>query len=270
MFKKKNNFFPYFIIIIIIALPIILGIIKYSETADNAITTEVNTQTTVYDHNSIINNFANENNLQRDDWSDDLITAFKKNPEIEEFVLYYPLKKDIEHKVDLSEYANSEKVPLLLQWDERWGYNQYAGELMGLSGCGPTCLSMVSIYLLNDATYTPDYIAEFAEENGYCTYKNGSEWTLISEGGEVLGLNITEIPLDENTIIQNLKNGNPIICAMGPGNFTSTGHFIVMTAYEDGKIKVNDPYSKLRSEKLWELSDITNQIRNLWVCKAKQ
>ena len=57
---------------------------------------------------------------------------------------------------------------------------KYAGELMGLSGCGPTCLSMVCVYLLNDDTYTPEYVAEFAERNGYSV--PGSSWRLISEG----------------------------------------------------------------------------------------
>lgn len=203
----------------------------------------------------------------KDVWPDELIELLEKNPETKDFVLNYPLKKDKDFEIDLSEYKNSEKVPLFMQWDERWGYNQYAGELMGLSGCGPTCLSMVSIYLLNDVRYTPEYIAEFAENNGYSVSGNGSAWSLISEGGKELGLDVIEIPLDEDRIINNLEIGNPIICIMGPGDFTTTGHFIVMTEYVDGKIKVNDPNSKLRSEKLWNLSDIKYQIRNLWVCR---
>ena len=43
---------------------------------------------------------------------------------------------------------------------------------------------------------------------------------------------------------------------------------IVMTEYVDGKIKVNDPNSKARSDKLWNLSDIKSQIHNLWVCRV--
>ena len=97
---------------------------------------------------------------------------------------------------------------------------------------------------------------------------NGSSWTLISVGGKQLGLDVVEIPLDENRIIRNLEVGNPIICVMGPGDFTSTGHFIVMTGYIDGKVRINDPNSTIRSEKLWELSEITDQIRNLWVCRV--
>lgn len=217
--------------------------------------------------NPTVRDFAKQNGLSLSEWPEELLDLLEKNPEAQEFVLNYPIRKDLDPEIDLTEYLASNDVPLLLQWDERWGYSQYAGELMGLSGCGPTCLSMVCLYLLDDASYTPEYIAEFATENGYSVSGNGSSWTLISEGGEKLGLDVTEIPLDENRIIRNLEVGNPIICVMGPGFFTSTGHFIVMTEYEDGYVKVNDPNSPNRSEQTWKLTEVMEQIRNLWVCR---
>ena len=139
---------------------------------------------------------------------------------------------------------------------------------MGLSGCGPTCLSMVSIYLLNDTSLSPEYIGNFSEENGYCVSRKGSTWTLISEGGEKLGLDVTEIAYSEEFIKISLQSGSPIICIMGPGHFTSSGHFIVLTEYDDGYVKVNDPNSISRSEKWWKLSDIEDEILNLWLCEA--
>lgn len=217
--------------------------------------------------NPTVRDFAKQNGLSLSEWPEELLDLLEKNPEAQDFVLNYPIKKDLNPEIDLTEYLDTNDVPLLLQWDERWGYSQYAGELMGLSGCGPTCLSMVCLYLLDDASYTPEYIAEFATENGYSVSGNGSSWTLISEGGEKLGLDVTEIPLDENRIIRNLEVGNPIICVMGPGFFTSTGHFIVMTEYEDGYVKVNDPNSPNRSEQTWKLTEVMEQIRNLWVCR---
>ena len=217
--------------------------------------------------NPTVRDFAKQNGLSQSEWPEELLDLLEKNPEAQDFVLNYPIKKDLNPEIDLTEYLDTNDVPLLLQWDERWGYSQYAGELMGLSGCGPTCLSMVCLYLLDDASYTPEYIAEFATENGYSVSGNGSSWTLISEGGEKLGLDVTEIPLDENRIIRNLEVGNPIICVMGPGFFTSTGHFIVMTEYEDGYVKVNDPNSPNRSEQTWKLTEVMEQIRNLWVCR---
>lgn len=220
-----------------------------------------------YNMNPMILKFAIQNELSITEWPDELIELLERNPDTKDYVLNYPLKKDLRQEIDLSEYEDCESVPNLYQWDERWGYNWYAGELMGLSGCGPTCLSMVCIYLLNDTTYNPKYIADFAEMNGYSVSGNGSSWDLISSGGEALGLDVIEIPLNENRIIRNLDVDNPIICVMGPGDFTTTGHFIVITDYADGKVRVNDPNSKIRSEKLWELSEIMPQIKNLWVCR---
>ena len=218
-------------------------------------------------HNNVIADFAKEHDLELDAWPDSLIELLEKNPDAEDFVLNYPIKKDLIYEIDLREYINNSNVPLLLQWDERWGYTKYGDNIMGLSGCGPTCLSMVCIYLLNDPQYTPRYIADFAEQYGYCVPGNGSAWTLISEGGKELGLDVIEIPLDEDRIIRNLEVGNPIICIMGPGDFTTSGHYIVMTGYVDGKIKVNDPNSPTKSEKLWDYDEIKDQIRNLWVCR---
>ena len=55
---------------------------------------------------------------------------------------------------------------------------------------------------------------------------------------------------------------------MGPGAFTTTGHFIVLTGCEDGMIRVNDPNSRKNSEKLWTYEEIAGSIRNLWTIEA--
>lgn len=200
----------------------------------------------------------------------ELLELLERNPDAEEFVLSYPLKKNQEFEIDLTEHLNSETLPLFLQWDERWGYTVYGSNVMGLTGCGPTCLSMVCLHLLQDANYTPRYVADFAEENGYYVEGSGSAWTLISEGGETLGLDITEIPLDENRMMKNLELKNPIICIMGPGDFTTAGHFIVLAGCKDGKFVVNDPNSITNSERLWSYDELKGQIKNLWVCRLSE
>ena len=173
-------------------------------------------------------------------------------------------------EIDLSEHLGSETVPLLFQWDERWGNTIYGSDVMTVTGCGPTCLSMVLVHLLQDATFTPRYVADFAEENKYYAKGSGSKWALISEGGETLGLDVTELPLDENRMKKNLELGNPIICIMGPGDFTTAGHFIVLRGVEDGKFIVNDPNSKENSERLWSYEEISGQIKNLWACRVPE
>lgn len=271
--NRKNH--TIFIAIIVSLLLIITGIILISFIqpavqenfpASEPIETIPPTSTAPFPTDNSLESFAKTHNLSLDEWPDSLLELLEKNSEAADFVLNYPLKKDSIPDIDLSAYTSCSEVPLFLQWDERWGYTKYGDELMGLSGCGPTVLSMVCMYLLKDPKYTPRYIADFAEQNGYCLPGNGSSWTLISQGGKALGLDVTEIPLVENRIIRNLQAGNPIICIMGPGDFTSNGHFIVMIGYADGKIKINDPNSPARSKKLWDYDAIKDQIRNLWVC----
>ena len=248
--KEKHRIKRFLICGMLLAILVTTGILGYGYATTNP----------------LIREFALENNILITQWPKELVALLDKNPETKDFVLNYPLKKDASPEIDLSECIDTDDVPLLFQWDQRWGYDRYAGELMGLSGCGPTCLSMVCLYLLDDPIYTPQYVAEFAKENGYSVDGNGSAWTLISKGGVELGLDVTEIPLDENRIVRNLEVGNPIICVVGPGDFTSTGHFIIMTGYEDGFVSVNDPNSNARSEQLWDLKTVMSQIRNLWVC----
>lgn len=210
-----------------------------------------------------LDSYAKEHGLALSDYPEELIDLYKRNPETEQYVFEYPLVKDNPPAADLSG-TDTSAVPLLMQWDQRWGYQQYSGDVFGLTGCGPTCLSMVAMYLSKDTSRTPGWMGDFAEDNGYASDGNGSSWALISEGGRQLGFDVTELPLDEQRIIDNLEVGNPIIVIMGPGDFTTSGHFIVFTGYEDGKIKVNDPNSRENSEKLWEFSDIQPQIKNLW------
>ena len=210
--------------------------------------------------------YADTNGLSYSAYPESLIELLERNPETEAFVLEYPLKKDIQEEVYLSEYENT-TVPLFLQWDQRWGYIQYGSDVAGLTGCGPVCLSMAAYYLTGDPAMSPDRIIQFSLDNGYCVPGDGTLWTLISEGGIKLGLDVTEIPLVESRIYANLEAGNPIICVMGPGDFTTTGHYIVLVGLENGLIRVNDPNSIANSQKLWEYEKICDQIRNLWVIR---
>ena len=165
--------------------------------------------------------------------------------------------------IDLSSEASGANVPLLMQTDERWGSADYAGETIATSGCGPVCLSMASLYLTGNASYTPTYIAEYAQTNGYSN-EDGTNWTLITNGAQFLGLSCAEVPLEKTVMTRLLQSGVPLICAMGPGDFTQSGYYIVLTGIRDGKFTVNDPNSAENSAKAWSYDEISSQIRNTW------
>ena len=206
--------------------------------------------------------YAEEKGISYGEYPYDIIGLYENNPETKDFVLNYPFREDT--KVDITQYANSDTVPLFLQWDPMWGYEDYGSSCIAVTGCGPTCLAMVGYYLTGDTNMTPDEIAQFAERSGYYEKGYGSSWKLISEGAEKLGLTVQELPLVKKKITDALEAGMPIILAMGEGDFTSTGHYIVLTGVENGAFQVNDPNSRIRSEKLWTYEELETQIRNIW------
>lgn len=200
-----------------------------------------------------------------DAYPEDLRFLFEKNKEAREFVLSYFIEKDKEHIIDLSEYADCETVPHFLQWDIRWGFMDYGGECVAVAGCGPLCLSMVGYYLTKDEdTFAPDKVVNFALDEGYCIKDVGTAWALMDEGAEKLGLTVETLSLGEQNIIDSVQNGRPVVLIVGPGVFTSIGHFIVIHGYEDGKFLINDPNSKIRTEKSWSYSEFSDQILNIW------
>lgn len=210
--------------------------------------------------------YAEEHGAHFADYPQSLIELLERNPETETFVLGYPFRE--EGTVDLTDYETGNAVPLFLQWDPNWGYEKYGRDFLAVTGCGPTCLAMAGYYLTGDENMTPDKIAGFAQRNGYYEAGYGSSWTLISEGAEKLGLKATELPLVKKKMVNALEAGNPVILAMGPGDFTTAGHYIVLTGVEDGKFRVNDPNSRENSQRLWSYEEIEGQIRNIWAISA--
>ena len=190
-----------------------------------------------------------------------LIDLLERNPETQDFVLNYPFRQEEEY--DLSEFSR-EEVPLFLQWDGRWGYEKYGSDVIGITGCGPTCLAMAGYYLTGEDAFAPEKLAAFAWENGYYAEGYGSSWTLISQGGPELGLQVAELPLVKKKMVTALEEGKPIILAMGKGDFTESGHYILLTGVEDEGFRVNDPNSPKNSAKLWTYEQLEKQIRNIW------
>ena len=207
-----------------------------------------------------VHDYAKSHRIPYGKYPEELITLLENNPETESFVLGYPTRKPME-ETDF----DRETVPLFLQWDPRWGYEIYGSSFLAITGCGPTCLAMAGYYLTGDDFMLPHTVAAFAEENGFYVDGKGSAWALMTEGAQMLGLSGTELPLDQEVMEQILtEDGTPIIVSVGAGDFTSAGHFILLTGVEEGGFRVNDPNSILRSKKLWTYEQLEGQIRNLW------
>lgn len=203
--------------------------------------------------------------LSEEGCPESLLELLEKNPEARDFVLAYEKNKDKEWDRDVSDEVTKGEIPLFLQWDERWGYETYGDDFLAVTGCGPTCLSMVVCGLTGETKWNPYETAQWAEEQGFYVSGSGSSWELMTTGAEELGLVVQEVLFDESHIRGTLEAERPIICAMRPGDFTTGGHFIVLTGVdENGDILLQDPNSPLRSEQHWELDKLMRQMKNLW------
>ena len=201
----------------------------------------------------------------KDDYSEYLLGALAANPEMTDFVLNYN-NEEREIVPGLTEQEKEEDFPLFLQWDPRWGYEPYGdANCVGIAGCGPVCLSMVLYYMTGDETLLPDVISEYSMENDYYMYGTGTKWTLFEGVGKLYGLKVTQPDISKEVMTQALESGNLIICSMGQGVFTSTGHFVVFYGYEDDKFSVNDPNCVYRSRMTWEYEEFGSQIKRIWV-----
>ena len=128
-----------------------------------------------------------------EDYPQELLELAVRNPETVDFVADYPQEKD-RTPAETVEEAERGTIPLLLQWDPRWGCAQYGDGPMALNGCGPTALSMVICGLTGDGTATPYAVAQYAQEMGYYVDGVGTSWELMSAGGTHFGVTARELP----------------------------------------------------------------------------
>ena len=211
------------------------------------------------------NLIINSDKLLESGYPKSLVELAERNPETVEFVKHYKNYSGFPDSIDISDEVKEGDIPLFLQWDERWGYEQYGDDFMAVNGCGPTCLSMVICGLRGTTEMNPYEVARLADYEGYYVNGSGPSWDMMESFASELGLNVHTVAFTEQDIVETLQNGQPIICVVGPGDFTNDGHFIVLKEVDNnGRIIINDPNSKKNSRKKWELDVIMPQIMNLW------
>lgn len=208
------------------------------------------------------------NNIEK--YPEELLELASRKDESIDFVYNYTNYDSSSTKsISINKDYKKGEIPLFIQWDERWGYEKYGSEFLAINGCGPTALSMIVVGLTGNKEMNPKAVADFSLNNGYLVDGIGSTWTLMSEGASQLGVESRSLPLNRDIILNTLEAGQPIIATMGPGTFTQTGHFLVLTGVDrDGKIIVNDSDSKERSEKTWDIEIFMNETENLWTFTA--
>lgn len=195
-----------------------------------------------------------------------LLELAVKNPETIDFVSNYPKHdNDTEATGRLSAKEIGNGIPSLQQWDSRWGYIKYGDTIIGVNGCGPTCLAMVYAGITKDTAMTPADIAQYCSNNNYYNSDTGTSWTLMTEGAKDLELSVRKVSVNASAIKNELKQKRPMICSMSPGDFTTEGHFIVIRGIDSkGRLIINDPNSIANSKRRWQVARVVKQIKAAW------
>lgn len=196
-------------------------------------------------------------------YSEEMLNHLANNPEMAAYVIG-SLESDGSVTGGFTEEELNAEYPLLLQFDPRWGYFEYGGKEMGISGCGPTSLSMAILYLTDLQRVTPDKIAAYSLENGYYVQDVGTAWSLLDDYPAIYGLSVEHPTLKENSMKKALDEGKVLVCSMRKGEFTAEGHFIVIYGYDETGFKINDPKCVARSNRTWIYEEFGNQLKRIW------
>ena len=106
-----------------------------------------------------------------------------------DFALLMPFRGEDAGGVNAVITAQKGTVPYLIQYDSRWAYHAYGSSVMGITACGPTCLSMAAIGLTGDAGLTPRAHSGLGRGRGATTSTGrGTAWSLFTDGAAQLGL----------------------------------------------------------------------------------
>lgn len=202
----------------------------------------------------IQNNSYAINNLNT---SNDVITEKLIELDNKSLKTKFLINNIIEKKHRLSEkYENEQSFKDVIyfnQTDPRFAYTPYGDGEFGIvqnTGCGPTSMAMVVSTLTK--TYTdPNEIASWAMFNGYNMGNNGSSWELFPAAARKYGLDYMFSYSIEDAR-ECLKTGGLVILSQNSSlnnYWTNSGHFIVLTGFENDLYTVNDPYSIDRTER---------------------
>lgn len=164
-----------------------------------------------------------------------------------------------------------------LQTDPRWGSLDYSapGEktTIAASGCGPTAMAMV-LATWADPSVTPKTECAWALAHGYKAPRQGTYYGYFEPAGARYGLRVTRLnyaSLYGNAtsayhaqVKDALDRGELVIACMGPGNWTSSGHYVLVWGIQGDTIYINDPASTkaARTKGSWSL--FRQQVKYYW------
>lgn len=172
-----------------------------------------------------------------------------------------------------------------LQTDPRWKSVDYsaAGEstTIGASGCGPTAMAMV-LATWADPNVTPKTECAWALAHGYKAPHSGTYYGYFVPAAARYGLRCQRLntvsiygnsgSAHHNTVREALARGCLVIACMGKGNWTSSGHYILVYDIDTkaGVVYINDPASTKTVRVHGNYSVFRTQVKYYWVIEPPE
>jgi uncharacterized protein YgiM (DUF1202 family) len=139
------------------------------------------------------------------------------------------------------------------QRDSRWANVMYSStnnksQTMSSSACGPTSAAMV--VSSSKGAILPTTMAQLFVDNGYRTANNGTAWACWSFVADYFDFDFYKSTSSYDTMLSYLKTDKDkdgvadyfVVVSCNSGLWTSSGHYIVLVADNNGTITVYDPY----------------------------
>jgi len=162
--------------------------------------------------------------------------------------------------------AKSDSCVYYRQGDPRWGskmfsnHNDYS-QTYSSSACGPTSMAMV-VATLADKSVTPVTMGTWAVSNGYRTYNDGTAWGFFCAIAKKYNISCTQTG-SASTMFSALNSGKLAVCSMGPGYWTSGGHYIMCHSIVGDNVVCHDPAKTTRYQS--SKSIFNSQGHQFWI-----
>ena len=170
-----------------------------------------------------------------------------------------------------------------LQTDPRWGSLDYSapGEktTIAASGCGPTAMAMV-LATWADAKVTPETECAWALAHGYKAPHQGTYYGYFEEAGRRYGLKTYRLNYsnlygnDKSAYHAQVKDamdrGELAIACMGKGNWTRSGHYVLVWKVDGNVIFINDPASTKPVRTRGAYSLFKQQVKYYWIIERPE
>ena len=157
--------------------------------------------------------------------------------------------------------GGSVDVTYFCQSSDEWKDLPYGTDTIGPYGCGPTVMA-IAVASLTDTDTDPAVMAAWAVEHGYWARRSGSYHSIVLGTARSFGLLAEPFAArDPDGVLDALSKGKMLVALMGPGHFTSGGHFILLRGVTlNGEVLVADPNSLENSLTLWDARIILDEL----------